>query len=38
MDEPVEEESGSDMTPIIGAVVIVAAIMCIGALVMVRRR
>ena len=38
MDEPVEDESGSDMTFIIGAVVIVAAIMCIGALVMVRRR
>ena len=38
MDEPVEDESGSDMTLIIGAVVIVAAIMCIGALVMVRRR
>ena len=38
MDEPVEDESGSDMTLIIGAVVVIAAIMCIGALVMVRRR
>lgn len=38
MDEPVDEGSKSDMTLIVGAAVIVAAIACIGAAVMVRRR